>query len=265
MRKHLVWMIALAIALTAAGVASATDSSGTDFSTFKMKVTPTKLSKKKYKPAKLFVETSTLNNSNPGSPTSPGSTPVPTTDVKLKFDKDLKFTSKGLAQCSVSKVQNATTSQAKQICGKAKVGGGSAYACVVGAAVGVPCTNNSIGHKQTVVAFNGKPKGGKPTIVLHSWSTGLPVPTVLVGTLNMKSNTLDVPIPKAVYTLATITDFKTTVQRSFKVKKNGKKKTYHYVTARCSHKKLTLSGTFSYLGSEKADHVSAPPVKCKGS
>jgi hypothetical protein len=269
MRKHLVWILAVAGAVSAVGVASAADTSGQNASFLKVKVSPTKLSKTKYKPAKLFVDTSTLNKSAPSAtPTNPGLSPVPTTHVALKFDKDLKFTSTKLPQCQVSKVKNATTTQARHACAKAKVGQGSAFACVVGGAVGASCPTTPTGpngFKQTVSAFNGKPKGGKPTIVLHSWSAGLPVPTVLVGTLNKKSNVLDVPLPPAVYNLATITDFKTTVGRKYTAKVHGKKKTFNYVTARCSDKKITLTGKFSYKSGEPADNVTAPAQKCKGS
>src|SRR6266536_5140537 len=129
MRKHLIWMLALATAVSVAGVAQATDSTGSDFSQLKMKVTPSKLSATKYGKAKLFVETSTLSNTNPGTPTNPGNVPVATSDVTLKFDKDLKFTTKGLAQCTKS-LEGTTTATATQLCGKAKVGGGQATACI---------------------------------------------------------------------------------------------------------------------------------------
>jgi hypothetical protein len=248
MRRHLIWMLALAVAVSAVGVAWATDSTGTDFSLLKMKVSPSKLSKKKYKGAKLFVETSTLTNANPGTPTNPGNTPVPTKNVKLTFDKDIKFTSKGLAQCKTS-LEGTTTQQAVQSCGKAKVGGGAATACI---GTANPCSSLPF----VVTAFNGKPKGGKPTIVLHSRNDALSLTIVLIGTLDPKKNTLNVPIPASVYSLSTITDFKTTVQKSYKSK--GKK--LNYVSARCSHKKLTLNGKFTYT-SDPTDKVSTK-AKC---
>lgn len=256
MRKHLVWIsaAALVVAVSVAGIASiasASDSTGADFSQLKMKVKPTKLKKKKFKGVKLFVETSTLDNANPGTPTSPGNVPVATNDVKLKFDKDLKFTSKGLAQCDANKISQATTQQALSICGKAKVGGGSATACI--GAAGQPCT----AHVPFVVtAFNGKKQGKKSQIVLHSRNDSLNLTTTLIGTLNPKSNVLDVPVPALP---ATITDFKTTVKKGFKVK--GKK--HNYAAAKCSHKKLTVKGTFSYVNGDPADHPTAS-AKCKG-
>jgi hypothetical protein len=258
MRKRLTWVVAaaLAVVVSAAGIASATDSTGTNYSLLKMKVTPSKLSKKKFKPVKkLFVDTSTLNNNNGGTPTNPNISPAPTTKVVLTFDKNIKFTSKGLAQCNSATIVNDNTSQARSACKKSMVGSGSATACVVGGATGVPCANT---FQQTVSAFNGKPKGGKPTIVLHSWSAALPLPVVLTGTLDQKKNTLTVPLPPNVYSAATITDFKTTVGKKYK---KGKKK-LSYVTARCPKGKLSLKGVFSYKG-DPADHVKAPPAKCK--
>ena len=245
MRKHLVWLLALGGALAVAGVASATDSTGTDFSILASKVTPTKLSKTKLKPAKMFVDTSTLSNTNPGTPTSPGNVPTPTTNVLLKFDKkDVKLRYKGLPQCKTS-LEQTTTQQAIQMCGKAKVGAGGATACL--GKPGTPCTGKI---SFVVTAFNGPTANGHPTLILHSRNDQFQLTTVLTGTYNTKKYTLNVPIPASVYTLATITDFHTTVAKRFKV--GGKKQSY--VSARCSDGKIPLKGTFTYLGSDPKDN-----------
>ena len=245
MRRHLVWMLAICGAMSVAGVAMATDSTGSNFSILASKVTPTKLSKTKFKPAKIFVDTSTLSNANPGTPASPGNIPVPTTDVTLQFDKSqIKLTYKGLPQCKVS-LEGTTTATARQMCASSEVGSGSATACI--GAAGSPC-NGKVSF--VVTAFNGPTKNGNPTLILHSRNDGLALTTVLVGTYNTKKYTLDVPIPASVYTLATITDFKTTVKKSFKSK--GKK--YSYVSARCKKGKIPLKGKFTYLGSEPTDN-----------
>ena len=44
MRKHLIWMLALGAAISVAGVAWATDGTGTDFSALKQSLSPTKQS-----------------------------------------------------------------------------------------------------------------------------------------------------------------------------------------------------------------------------
>jgi hypothetical protein len=244
-------MLSLAVAVSAVSVAWATDSTGTNFSQVKLKVKPLKgkaLSKKKFKAVKLTAETSTLTNANPGSPTSPGNTPVPTKETKLKFDKDIKLTTKGLAQCTKS-LEQTTTQQALSLCGKAKVGKGSATACI---GTANPCSHIPL----AVTAFNGKPKGGKPTLILHGRNDPLGLTTVLVGTFTPKTRVLDVPIPASVYTLATITDFKTTVSKTYKFKG----KTRSYATARCDDPNLTMKGTFVYTA-DPTDNV-ATKAKC---
>jgi hypothetical protein len=254
MRKHLIWILALAIGLCAAGVAYATDSTGSDFSQLKQGVSPSKQSASKFGKASLAVETSTLDNANPGTPTSPGTTPVPTTNVKLTFDKQLKFTTTKLPQCKVS-LEQTTTQSALQLCKSSKVGGGAATACL--GKSGLPCSSKI---SFLVTAFNGKPKGGKPTIILHSRNDQFQLTTVLTGTLDPKKNTLNVPIPASVYSIATITDFKTTVGKAYKVK--GKK--YNYVGAKCSKGKYKLKGAFSYTGGDPTDNVSTTtPCKTK--
>jgi hypothetical protein len=246
MRKHLIWVLAVAIGLSVAGVAYATDSTGSDFSQLATKVSPSKQDKSKFGKASLFVETSTLSNANPGTPTSPGNVPVPTTNVKLTFDKQLKFTTTKLPQCKVS-LENTTTQSAIQLCKSSQVGGGKATACL--GAANTPCTSKL---SFLVTAFNGKPKGGKPTIILHSRNDQFQLTTVLTGTLDPKANVLNVPIPSSVYSVATITDFQTTVGKTYKA--NGKK--YNYVSAKCSKGKYTLKGAFTYLGGDPVDNVS---------
>ena len=115
-----------------------------------------------------------------------------------------------------------------------------------------------------MTAFNGKPNGGKPTIVLHSRvdNGALHLTTVLTGTLTIKKSgdygsSLDVPVPPL--PASTITDFKTTVGSTFKVK--GKK--HYYVTARCAdkNKQIDLKSTFKYTDSSEStdtDHETAP-------
>jgi hypothetical protein len=253
MRKHLIWVLALAVGLSTAGVAYATDSTGSDFSGLVTKVSPSKQSKTKFGKASLFVETTTLSNTNPGTPTSPGNVPVATTNVKLTFDKQLKFTTNGLAQCKTS-LENTTTQSAIQLCKSSQVGGGSATACL--GAAGTLCTSKL---PFVVTAFNGPSKGGKPTIILHSRNNQFQLTTILQGTLDPKSNVLNVPIPDSVSSVATITDFKTTVGKTYK---SGSKK-FNYVSAKCSKGKYTLKGAFSYKNGDPVDNVSTT-TPCQG-
>jgi hypothetical protein len=254
MRKHLIVVLVMAVGLSVAGVAYATDSTGSDFSQLQQSLKPTKQAKDKFGKASIAVETSTLSNSNPGTPTSPGNVPIATSDVRLTFDKQIKFTNTGLAQCTKS-LENTTTAQAISLCKDSQVGSGSATACL--GAAGTLCTSKL---PFVVTAFNGPGNSKKGSIILHSRNNQFQLTTVLVGTLVRKTNILDVPIPDSVSSVATITDFKTNVFKPFK--HNGKN--YSYVSAKCSTGKWLLKGAFTYKGGDPTDNVTTTtPCKTK--
>jgi hypothetical protein len=240
-------------ALSVAAVAYAANSTTGDQI---MKVSPSKLSKKSFKNVKLTTETTFLNNSDPGSPSNPTLIPATASDVKLKFDDDIKFTTKGLPQCTKS-LEQTTTQQALAKCGKAKVGSGHVTACVVGT-VGNPCFQ----VQGDITAFNGKPKGKNPTLILHVRTAPPIVATViLTGTLKKGGSgdfgsTLDVPVPYQTLPTAT-TDFTVAISKKYTVK--GKKQSY--VSARCAdkNKELNLQTTIEYnpTQNEDTDHASS--------
>jgi len=251
MRKHLVWIIAVAAVLSVAAVAYAAN---TTTATEKIGVSPSKLSKKDFKGVKLTTTTTFLANGDPGTSTAPTLTPAAASDVKLKFDDDLKFTTKGLATCKQSQIEQTTTDQAINKCGKAKIGTGSATVCVVGTP-GSPCAGPFTGK---ITAFNGKPKNGNPTILLHVRVDALSSTVILVGTLKGGGSgdygkTLDVPVPSTVPTATT--NFKVAIEKQYKYK--GKKK--KYVTARCADKdkKINLQATVTYSAGEDTDKPSS--------
>lgn len=251
MRKHLVWFLAIVMAVSAVGIAWA-KATNTETSKASIKVTPTKLSKTKFKKVSLAVETSTLSNTNPGTPTNPGNQPGATNDVKLTFDNDIKFDPKGIPKCTAN-LNNTTPAQADNKCGNATVGSGSATACL-----GNPCTPLSA----SVRAYNGAPQGKNPTIILHSYIAAVNTTTVLVGTLKNGGSgdfgkVLDVPVPPLP---AVITDFKTTVGKTTNVK--GTK--HYYVSARCadSNKQLNMKSKFTYTNSGESVDTDSESSKC---
>ncbi len=259
MRKHLVWILALAVTASAVGIAWAR--ADTETSTATIKVKPSKLSKSKFKAAKLAVETSTFNTNNGGTGTNPSTQPGFVKQVKLGFDDDIKINPKGLGKCDPDKLANTTTAQAKQKCGKEQVGSGSATACFAGGQ-GQSCTV----LRPVVTAFNGKPKGGKPTIVLHTRTEegALQVTTVLVGTLKNSgkgdyNTVLTVPVPAIPATA--LTEFKTTVGGKFK----SGRKTVNYVEARCHdhNKQMNMTWQFKYTDSNESTDKGSAKTGCK--
>ena len=169
MRKHLVWILAIAFAAMSVAIALAATSTD-NVSTVSMKVTPKKLDKSKYKAAGLAIETTTVVNgdSNPKQPTM---FPDPTSDVKLQFDDDIKFSANGLkSKCTQAKLDAATDmAAAKATCKGDLVGQGSGVACASNGTGG--CLVGLVNPGETaipaeVLAFNGKPSGGNLSFLL---------------------------------------------------------------------------------------------------
>jgi len=229
MRKHLVWVLALALAIGVSSLAI-----GANSQTITAKLGTTKLPKTKFKGTSINVITTTSDTDGSVSPA---------TRAKISFDDDLQFFTRGIPICDKGDLTNTTTAEAKKVCGKAQVGAGAAEVAIAG--------DPSAPAKAVVTAFNGKPAGGKPVILLHS-RTEQPIGNtiVLVGTLKPASGdfgkVLDVVIEPLPFGTA-ITRFQTRVQKTFRF--NGKSRSY--VSARCndSNRTLNYKGAFTYQGS----------------
>ncbi len=258
MRKRSILIVGLAIAATAAIVASAafagpvgapvTASDG-NAQAFGAIIKPSKLYKKTWTPGALEVTTA-LSNS-----TKANHVPVPTTRVVLDFDKNTKVVSKGYPTCDSSKIQNVSTEIAERECKKAIIGKGSAVALL-------PVGSQVFEVQQKVVAFNGVPKGGKTVILLHSYGT-TPVQTALVLT-GVVSNynkegygpRLDVEVPLIAGGAGALTYFNVTVNKTF----NYKGKKVSFIQAKCPNsKKLKTRSVFTFLDGQ----TSNPTYKAK--
>ncbi len=244
MRKHLVWVLGLALAV---GVSAIAFGANTTQNTQKMKVTlkPAKGGKTTYKQVSLRSLTTT------GTKTTGTYALTPVSKAQILYDKDIKFDTKGLKTCDSSKITGTTTAAALAACGNAKVGKGKAVVQISGN----PAPANTV--SAVITAFNGKPKGGKPVILLHTRVDAIASTTVLVGTLNKIKGKygwrLDVVVPPLPAATAT-TIFDVTVTHK-PVKVGGVKHTY--ISAKCSHKNKTwaFKGLFTY----KSDPL-APPA-----
>jgi hypothetical protein len=231
MRKHLIWVLGLALALGSVGIASAVPNT----QLINGEIAPSKLpAKKPGKPVSIFVDVSATNSGNANQ------LPNPTTLAKVDFDKDMKFQQKGFPTCDPSQFTAATTTDdAKSACSDSLIGAGSA-------AIAIPTGPSTppLNVTAVVTAFNGAHK----TIVLFSYNS-LSGAQTLVGQLGSADAaagsfygiTLTVPVPPLAGGTAVITEFNTKV-----------KKTYHYkhkkrsiVSSTCNDKKLHFQARFS--------------------
>jgi hypothetical protein len=219
MRKHLVLILGLAVALSAAGVAWAAQVervSGT--------ASPSKLPKTKRAPIAFTFAT--------GPHTATGEALKPATRAQIFIDDEIAFFNRGLKTCTVSQINGKSTSAAKAACGRAQVGGGSASANVGGITVPV-----------TVTAFNGPNR----TLLLHS-APSIGSPVVLVGRLRSASGDygikLDVSIPPLAGGVGVLITFKTKLNKKYTFR--GKRRSF--LSAKCGdgNRKLNYKAVFTY-------------------
>jgi hypothetical protein len=212
---------------------------------------PKKLSKTKYTQGTLKVTTLTT------STTAANGVPSPAVHAVIDFDKNAKLYTKGLPTCDLAKLQNQSTETAERVCGNAKIGGGHAFAYLV---VGSKVYN----VEQTVTAFNGVPKGGKPVVILHTYGTS-PIQTalVLVGTVSNYNKEgygprLDLEIPLIAGGTGALKEFQVTINKKWRYK--GERRSF--ISAKCPNsKKLKARGKFTYRDGESLTAYSKQTCK----
>ena len=253
MRKHLIWvlalaaMLAIAVTLSSVGGASAVPNIQTITGSF----TPNKLPAHKKAPVALFTDVSATNPGNPNN------LPNATTLAKVDFDKDGAFYQKGFPTCDPTQFTAATTTQqAKDACGDSLEGGGTSIIQVPSTTGGPPININA-----TVTAFNGKGK----TLVLFTYNT-LSGAQTLIGTVGPSTGgakygtTLTVPVPPLAGGSAVIQEFNTKVSKKYHYK--GKKASY--VSSTCKDKKLNFQARFTDNQGNTATGTFTQKCKQKG-
>lgn len=229
MRKVALLATAAVAAVPVVGIAQA----ATVDQSIDVKVSPSKAgTKKKPNAVKLAVDIKTVKKVAEES--------FATKTATIFFDKNLVFNSSKFPTCTTATVQ-ANEAGCKK---GSKVGSGSA----VGEALGQV-------QNLKVSAFNGP----NNTLNLHvTGSTPLAIDSVIVGKLQKASglygtklavtipDNLQQPLPGV---FATLTSFKTTINKQF-VTKSGKKIPY-VALAGCTKKKLNFKGDFVFTDNTK--------------
>lgn len=235
-------IVVLATSIVAAAAVAGPTVSGPNGNTqmIDVKIGPQKLSKKSFTPGTLKVRTLTT------STTASNGVPVPAVHATIDFDRNAKLYTKGLPTCDPAKVQNQSTESALRVCGKAKIGGGKAFALL-------PVGPQVFNVEQTVTVFNGVPKGGKPVVILHTYgTTPIVVSLVLVGTVSNYNKEgygprLDLDIPLIAGGTGALKEFKVTINRKWRFK--GVKRSF--LSAKCPNsRKLKARGKFTFRDGE---------------
>ena len=180
-----------------------------------------------------------------------GSHPPALKTLSLEFDKHGSIQTKGLPTCTVGKLQNTLTSQAKRACGKALVGTGR-----VTADIAFP-EQAPFSAGGPLLIFNGPPKGGNPVLIMHVYAH-VPAPTTfvttgVVGKAHGKYGTsVFIKIPTIVSGQGSLTSFTATVQKAW----TYKNKKQSLLLASCPSGQLFAHGDFSFAdGTEISGNI----------
>ena len=220
------------------------------------KITPSKLPATTFKQASLFVHTGTVYTA-PGDKAHGGFAKT----VTLLFDDDGKISTAGIPTCAGNFASSTTMKQAWAACGPAAGAAHNAYLSPPTGVSGRASTAPPSNFNGCVLAFNGVPSGGNPTIVLFTRVTLAPNGTANCANIanNTSGNTSvtlkgtitnagvadfgkKLTVPNIDTAPLPLDDFTTTVKRG------------NYITARChdANKILNIRGTFAYSGTGEA-------------
>jgi len=219
MKKALTLAVTGALAFGVVGAANGANG----IQTIDAKLTPTKLPKKEYQKAKIFIDIETQTNDEN---TAKGEQPPSADRTRVDFPKNMKFDTSAVPRCKVTseELENQTAERQRELCGsksKVSVDKGSRAEVIFDPTPAGP-SGDSLVIPVGVQAFNGHEKD---TLYLATDPDGVATKPVLVGKLKKSDagkgygRQLDVTIPDLA--VGAISDFKTTV-------KAGK-----YVQARC--------------------------------
>jgi len=223
MRKNLVLVLALSatLAVAVAAFASAaqiTLRAGNLILTFGGNIAPKELPRKHFAPAR--------GNVFGKIKTSDGTHPSAFREAIFDIDKNVLVNSRGLPICRAGQLEARDTRSAKRVCGKTIVGSGSAHA-----EVAFP-EQAPIRIASPLLVFNGGTRGGKTTLLIHTFIT-VPAPAAIVTQVTIQKKGTGVhtisKIPVAAGGSGSALDFNFKLGKTYSYK--GKK--VGYFEARC--------------------------------
>jgi hypothetical protein len=195
--------------------------------------TPRTLSRTTYSPIsfKGYVNTKSVD----------GDVPPALQQAVVEFDRDGRLSTRGLATCDPSLLEEATPEEARARCPRAIVGTGHVGALIATGA-GPPVYASSL-----LTIFNGPRQEGHPTAIFHARTT-VPGTQNFVITVPIERRAgsfryrATVDIPPIAAGLGSLTHLDVDIGRRYRFQ--GKKRSY--ISARCRHHVLSTTGRFSF-------------------
>jgi hypothetical protein len=179
--------------------------------------------------------------------TKDGSTPPTLDTIDFLIDKHGRVDSKAFPVCPKSKLEGATTAQARQRCSKALVGTGTGKALVT-----MP-DKIPFQIKSAISFFNAAPTGGKPTLIAHAYET-VPVPKALLVPIVIEKVAkgrygfhVRVEMPEVAGGFGAPTLAEASIGAT--IKRKGKK--IGFVSAHCSGGRLQVEGNLTFTNGDR--------------
>ncbi|HEX3609184.1 MAG TPA: hypothetical protein VHU14_05870 [Solirubrobacterales bacterium] len=170
-----------------------------------------------------------------------GGVPPPLQQLELEFDRNGRLSTAGLPICQPSQLEEATPAEARNRCREAIVGTGHVGA-LIALGTGAPTAVSSL-----MTLFNGPPREGHPTVILHARTTVPAVQTFVItipieerGGLYRYRAIIDVP-PIA-GGLGSLTHLDVKVGRRYRFRGTERS----YVAARCGSGIFRTHGRFTF-------------------
>ena len=179
--------------------------------------------------------------------TKDNSTPPTLGTIDFQIDKHGIVNSKAFPVCPASKLEGATTAQARQRCGKALVGKGTGKALVT-----MP-GKAPFQISSAVSVFNAPPTGGKPTLIAHAYET-VPTPKALLVPIVIEKVAkgrygyhvrVDLPEVAGGYGAPTLAEASIGATLQRKGKKIG------FISAHCSGGRLQVEGNLTFTNGDR--------------
>jgi hypothetical protein len=205
---------------------------------------PTKLPKKTPAPIKLSLEGSL--------DTVDGTHPPAVKEIYLEFDRAGHLNTKGLASCTVGKLQSTLTAQAKAACGDALIGTGRATA-----EIAFP-EQAPFSASGPLLIFNGS-HGSKQLLIIHVYAK-VPAPTTFVTTAVIGKGkgpygtSARIKVPSITSGQGSVIGFKASIKKTFTA--NGHKQSV--LTASCKTGALRARGEFIFPAAKLTGKVQKP-------
>jgi hypothetical protein len=170
-------------------------------------------------------------------------------ELHLLFDRHTGVDAEGVPVCTIAKLANTVTAQAKQVCGDALVGTGQA-----GAEIEFP-EQPPFFAKAPMLIFNGPPKNGHPVFIFHVYAH-VPAPTTFITTADLgKASGLygtkvDIKVPTIVSGQGSLSFAELSIHKTWR--EEGEKRTLLYGTCPSGHfyvrGELAFTGGFKMAG-----------------